>query len=69
MKFKFIYDAEHLTVLDDLLSVSLSISKSKNLANSASPIFSLIWLKNFSVWLIAKAAAFKCRLAWGLNSK
>jgi len=42
MKFKFIFDAEHLTVLDDLLSVSLSISKSKNLANSASPKIKLI---------------------------
>jgi hypothetical protein len=34
--------AEHIIVLDDELSVTLSISKSKNLANSASPICSLI---------------------------
>ena len=58
-----------IIVLDDLLRVAESISNSKNLANSASPICSLIWLKNISVWFIAIAAAFKCRLACGLNKK
>lgn len=60
---------EHITVLDAACNALSLTFSDKNFANSLSPIVDLISLKNNSVCLMAKLAAFKCKFACGLNIK
>ncbi len=68
IKFILKVEAAQIVVLNDEIRVLLSISNCKKLANSVSPISWRMFSKNNSVWFIANAAAFRCKLAWGLNN-